>query len=116
MSWRAGCVKRVSNTCWLEGEMVQAKRNEAISRMTDGRINVSNRPRRCRARDRHRGRQSRFQLRTCRHGRHLSDTYGRTGRAGKKGTAISLVEAHDHLLLGKMAAILKSRFKSPRHR
>jgi ATP-dependent RNA helicase SrmB len=28
------------NTCWLEGEMVQAKRNEAISRLTDGRINV----------------------------------------------------------------------------
>ncbi|WP_264861825.1 helicase-related protein, partial [Klebsiella pneumoniae] len=28
------------NTCWLEGEMVQAKRNEAIKRMTDGRMNV----------------------------------------------------------------------------
>ncbi|MBZ4340855.1 hypothetical protein LAM87_21520, partial [Mycobacterium tuberculosis] len=28
------------NTCWLEGEMVQAKRNEAIKRLTDGRVNV----------------------------------------------------------------------------
>ncbi|WP_263357506.1 helicase-related protein, partial [Enterobacter bugandensis] len=34
------------------------------------------------------------------------DTYlhriGRTGRAGRKGIAISLVEAHDHLLLQKI--------------
>lgn len=28
------------NTCWLEGEMVQIKRNEAIKRLTDGRVNV----------------------------------------------------------------------------
>ncbi|MBZ4275191.1 aminotransferase class I/II-fold pyridoxal phosphate-dependent enzyme, partial [Mycobacterium tuberculosis] len=28
------------NTCWLEGEMGQAKRNEAIKRLTDGRVNV----------------------------------------------------------------------------
>ncbi|MBA5859161.1 helicase-related protein, partial [Morganella morganii] len=27
-------------SCYLEGEMVQAKRNEAISRMTDGRATV----------------------------------------------------------------------------
>ncbi len=28
------------NTCYLEGEMVQVKRNEAIKRLTDGRVNV----------------------------------------------------------------------------
>ncbi|VTR31270.1 ATP-dependent RNA helicase SrmB [Serratia fonticola] len=28
------------NTCYLEGEMVQAKRNEAVKRMMDGRVNV----------------------------------------------------------------------------
>ena len=60
------------NTCWLEGEMVQAKRTEAIKRMTDGR----------------------------------------TGRAGKKGVAISLVEAHDHLLLGKIGRYIDEPLKA----
>jgi ATP-dependent RNA helicase SrmB len=45
-----------------------------------------------------------------------ADTYlhriGRTGRAGLKGTAISLVEAHDHLLLGKVTRYMKEPMKS----
>ena len=37
---------------------------------------------------------------------------GRTGRAGKKGTAISLVEAHDHLLLGKIGRYIEEPLKA----
>lgn len=36
---------------------------------------------------------------------------GRTGRAGK-GTAISLVEAHDHLLLGKIGRYIEEPLKA----
>lgn len=43
------------------------------------------------------------------------DTYlhriGRTGRAGRKGTAISLVEAHDHLLLLKIGRYIEEPLK-----
>ncbi|MDP1166081.1 helicase-related protein, partial [Klebsiella pneumoniae] len=45
-----------------------------------------------------------------------ADTYlhriGRTGRAGKKGTAMSLVEAHDHLLLGKIGRYIEEPLKA----
>ena len=45
-----------------------------------------------------------------------ADTYlhriGRTGRAGRKGCAISLVEAHDHLLLGKISRYLNEQMKA----
>ncbi|BFO11452.1 hypothetical protein GGER_39620 [Serratia rubidaea] len=100
------------NTCYLEGEMVQAKRNEAVKRMMDGRVNVL--------------------IATDVAARGLdildithvfnfdmprtADTYlhriGRTGRAGRKGTAISLVEAHDHLLLGKVGRYLNEPLKA----
>ncbi|NIG62857.1 MAG: ATP-dependent RNA helicase SrmB [Serratia symbiotica] len=99
------------NTCYLEGEMVQAKRNEAIKRMIDCRIDVL--------------------VATDVAARGLdiidithvfnfdmprtADTYlhriGRTGRAGRNGTAISLVEAHDHLLLCKVGRYLNEPLK-----
>ncbi|MDF7680177.1 ATP-dependent RNA helicase SrmB [Enterobacteriaceae bacterium ESL0689] len=100
------------NSCWLEGEMVQAKRNEAIKRIVDGRINVLI------ATDvAARG----IDLPDISHVFNFdmprtADIYlhriGRTGRAGKKGTAISLVEAHDHLLLGKISRYIEQPLKS----
>ncbi len=100
------------NTSYLEGEMVQAKRNEAIKRLVEGRVNVLV------ATDiAARGidvddvsHVFNFDL------PRTADTYlhriGRTGRAGRKGTAISLVEAHDHLLLGKISRYLNDALKS----
>ncbi|MDU7295859.1 MAG: ATP-dependent RNA helicase SrmB [Klebsiella pneumoniae] len=100
------------NTCWLEGEMVQAKRNEAIKRLTDGRVNVLI------ATDvAARG----IDIPDVSHVFNFdmprtADTYlhriGRTGRAGKKGSAISLVEAHDHLLLGKIGRYIEEPLKA----
>ncbi|KFX03302.1 ATP-dependent RNA helicase SrmB [Pectobacterium betavasculorum] len=99
------------NSCYLEGEMVQAKRNEAIKRMSDGRVNVLV------ATDiAARGididdvsHVFNFDL------PRTADTYlhriGRTGRAGRKGCAISFVEAHDHLLLGKISRYLNEPLK-----
>lgn len=99
------------NTCYLEGEMVQAKRNEAVKRMMDGRVNVLV------ATDvAARG----LDILDITHVFNFdmprtADTYlhriGRTGRAGRKGTAISLVEAHDHLLLGKVGRYLNEPLK-----
>ncbi|EBS5216859.1 ATP-dependent RNA helicase SrmB, partial [Salmonella enterica subsp. enterica serovar Enteritidis] len=83
------------NNCYLEGEMAQIKRNEGIKRLTDGRVNVLV------ATDvAARG----IDIPDVSHVINFDmprsgDTYlhriGRTGRAGRKGTAISLVEAHD---------------------
>lgn len=99
------------NSCYLEGEMVQAKRNEAVKRMMDGRVNVLV------ATDvAARG----LDILDITHVFNFdmprtADTYlhriGRTGRAGRKGTAISLVEAHDHLLLGKVGRYLNEPLK-----
>ncbi|MFT4465730.1 MAG: ATP-dependent RNA helicase SrmB [Sodalis sp. (in: enterobacteria)] len=98
--------------CYLEGELVQAKRNEAIKRMTDGRTNVLV------ATDvAARGLDIddishviNFDLPS------TPDVYlhriGRTARAGRKGCAISLVEAHDHLLLGKISRYLNEPLKA----
>ncbi len=98
--------------CFIEGEMVQAKRNEAINRLTDGRVNALV------ATDvAARG----IDIADVSHVFNFdmprtADTYlhriGRTGRAGRKGTAISLVEAHDHLLLGKVGRYLNEPLKS----
>lgn len=100
------------NSCYLEGEMVQAKRNEAMKRMLDGRVNVLV------ATDvAARG----LDIPDISHVFNFdmprtADTYlhriGRTGRAGRKGIAISLVEAHDHLLLGKISRYVEEQMKS----
>jgi ATP-dependent RNA helicase SrmB len=37
---------------------------------------------------------------------------GRTARAGRKGIALSLVEAHDHVLLGKISRYINEPLKS----
>lgn len=101
----------ISNS-YLEGEMVQAKRNEAIKRLEDGRAKVLI------ATDvAARG----LDIEEITHVFNFdmprtADTYlhriGRTGRAGHKGTAISLVEAHDHLLLGKISRYLQEPLKA----
>ncbi|AKJ41574.1 ATP-dependent RNA helicase SrmB [Pragia fontium] len=99
------------NCFYLEGEMVQAKRNEAIKRLQDGTVSILV------ATDiAARGLDIldishvfNFDL------PRTADTYlhriGRTGRAGKKGIAISLVESHDHLLLGKIERYLQEPLK-----
>lgn len=99
-------------TSYLEGEMVQAKRNEALKRLMDGRVNVLV------ATDvAARGidvddvsHVFNFDL------PRTADVYlhriGRTGRAGKKGTALSLVEAHDYLLLDKISRYISEPLKA----
>lgn len=110
---------------WLQGEMPQAKRTDAISRFSNGEVNV------LLATDvAARGidvpditHVINFDL------PHKADVYlhriGRTARAGKKGNAISLVEAHDQKMLERVArymdeeikertiADLKPKFKKP---
>jgi len=100
------------NTSYLEGELEQYKRNEAIKRVVDGRVNVLV------ATDvAARGididdvsHVFNFDL------PRTADTYlhriGRTGRAGKKGSAISLVEAHDYALLGKISRYINEPLKA----
>ena len=97
---------------YLEGEMVQANRNEAIKRLNDGRVNVLV------ATDvAARG----IDIDNVTHVINYdlprtADVYlhriGRTGRAGRKGIAISLVEAHDHPLLGKISRYVNEPLKS----
>ncbi len=91
MSWQTGCAKRGINNCYLEGEMVQGKRNEAIKRLTEGRVNVLV------ATDvAARGIDIPdvshvFNFDMPRSGDTYLHRIGRTARAGRKGTAISLV-------------------------
>lgn len=94
--------KRGLRSTYLEGDMAQTQRNQAITRLKEGVMNVLV------ATDvAARGIDIddvdyviNFDL------PYSADTYlhriGRTARAGKKGSAISLVEAHDYKLLGKI--------------
>ncbi|WGE42240.1 ATP-dependent RNA helicase SrmB [Actinobacillus equuli] len=94
--------KRGLRSTYLEGDMAQTQRNQAITRLKEGIVNVLV------ATDvAARGIDIddvdyviNFDL------PYSADTYlhriGRTARAGKKGSAISLVEAHDYKLLGKI--------------
>ncbi len=97
---------------YLEGEMVQMKRNEALKRLMDGRVKVL------------------VATDVAARGIDIDDVshvfnfdmprtadiylhrIGRTGRAGRKGIAISLVEAHDHLLLGKISRYVNEPLKA----
>ena len=100
------------NNCYLEGEMAQIKRTEGIKRLTDGRVNVLV------ATDvAARG----IDIPDVSHVINFDmprsgDTYlhriGRTGRAGRKGIAISLVEAHDYLLLQKIGRYIDEPLKA----
>ena len=94
---------------WLEGEMPQDKRNNAVARLRQERVNVLV------ATDvAARGLDIddithviNFDL------PYKADIYlhriGRTGRAGNKGTAISLVEAHDMLVIGKIERYMNEK-------
>ena len=100
------------NNCYLEGEMAQVKRTEGIKRLTEGRVNVLI------ATDvAARG----IDIPEVSHVINFDmprsgDVYlhriGRTGRAGLKGTAISLVEAHDYLLLQKVGRYIEEPVKA----
>ena len=98
-------------TCWLQGEMAQDKRLDAVARFARGQVRIL--------------------VATDVAARGLdiddithvinydmprtADVYvhriGRTGRAGKKGTAISLVEAHDIEILGKIERYTEQQLK-----
>ena len=94
---------------WLEGKMLQDKRNTSVKRLRDGKVNVLV------ATDiAARGLDIddithviNFDL------PRTADIYlhriGRTGRAGNKGTAISLVEAHDMAVIGKVERYIDER-------
>ena len=97
------------NNCYLEGEMAQIKRTEGIKRLTDGRVNVLV------ATDvAARG----IDIPDVSHVINFDmprsgDTYlhriGRTGRAGRKGTAISRLKRTTICCCRKVVAISTSR-------
>lgn len=99
---------------WIQGEMPQERRNNAISRFRDGEVNL------LLATDvAARG----IDLPDITHVINYdlprtADVYvhriGRTARAGKKGTAISLVEAHDQPMIEKIQRYLDEQIKERR--
>ncbi len=96
---------------WIQGEMPQDRRNNAIARFRDGAVNV------LLATDvAARG----IDLPDISHVINYdmprsADVYlhriGRTARAGKKGNAISLVEAHDQPMMDRVARYVKEDIK-----
>ncbi len=110
-------------TIWLRGEMPQDKRMKAIENFHNGRANVL------------------IATDVAARGLDVTDIshvvnydmpygpdiyvhrIGRTGRAGKEGTAISLVEAHDIAMVGKVERYTEQKLKrknikglEPRHK
>ncbi|MEG9491129.1 ATP-dependent RNA helicase SrmB [Mannheimia indoligenes] len=103
--------KRGLRSTYLEGEMAQTQRNQAITRLKEGVVNVL------------------VATDVAARGIDIddvdfvinydlpysADTYlhriGRTARAGKKGSAVSLVEAHDYKLLGKIKRYTEEALK-----
>lgn len=96
---------------WIQGEMPQDRRNNAIARFRDGTVNV------LLATDvAARG----IDLPDVSHVINYdmprsADVYlhriGRTARAGKKGNAVSLVEAHDQPMMDRVARYVKEEIK-----
>ncbi|WP_100752454.1 ATP-dependent RNA helicase SrmB [Vibrio salilacus] len=96
---------------WIQGEMPQDRRNNAISRFRDGSVNV------LLATDvAARG----IDLPDVSHVINYdmprsADVYlhriGRTARAGKKGSAVSLVEAHDQPMIDRVIRYTKEEIK-----
>ena len=96
---------------WIQGEMPQDRRNNAIARFRDGTVNV------LLATDvAARG----IDLPDVSHVINYdmprsADVYlhriGRTARAGKKGNAISLLEAHAHTMMDRVARYVKEEIK-----
>ncbi|GLO59950.1 ATP-dependent RNA helicase SrmB [Vibrio sp. MACH09] len=96
---------------WIQGEMPQDRRNNAIRRFRDGEVNV------LLATDvAARG----IDLPDVSHVINYdmprtADVYlhriGRTARAGKKGNAVALVEAHDQAMLERVARYTKEEIK-----
>ena len=94
---------------WLEGKMPQDKRNSAVARLREAEVNVL------------------VATDVAARGLDIDDIthvinfdmprkadiylhrIGRTGRAGNKGTAISLVEAHDMAVIGKIERYMGDR-------
>ncbi|SEK66605.1 ATP-dependent RNA helicase SrmB [Colwellia chukchiensis] len=94
---------------WLEGKMPQDKRNRSVERLRNGQVNVL------------------VATDVAARGLDIDDIthvinfdmprtadiylhrIGRSGRAGNKGTAISLVEAHDMAVIGKIERYIKER-------
>jgi ATP-dependent RNA helicase SrmB len=96
---------------WLEGKMPQDKRNNSVARLKNGKVNVL------------------VATDVAARGLDIDDIthvinfdmprkadiylhrIGRTGRAGNKGTAISLVEAHDMLVITKIERYMDERLQ-----
>lgn len=96
---------------WIQGEMPQDRRNNAISRFRDGEVNVL------------------IATDVAARGIDLPDVshvinydlprtadvylhrIGRTARAGKKGNAVSLVEAHDQAMMERIMRYTKDEVK-----
>ncbi|MCW9732981.1 ATP-dependent RNA helicase SrmB [Avibacterium sp. 20-15] len=103
--------KRGIRSTYLEGEMAQTQRNNAIDKLKNGVVTVLV------ATDvAARG----IDIDDISHVMNMdlpysADTYlhriGRTARAGKKGVAVSFVEAHDYKLLGKIKRYTKELLK-----
>ena len=104
--------KRGIRSAYLEGGMAQTQRNNAIDKLKSGIVTVLV------ATDvAARG----IDIDDVSHVMNVdlpysADTYlhriGRTARAGKKGTAVSFVEAHDYKLLGKIKRYTETLLKS----
>ncbi|WP_424406751.1 ATP-dependent RNA helicase SrmB [Pasteurella sp. PK-2025] len=104
--------KRGIRSTYLEGEMAQTQRNNAIDKLKNGVVTVLV------ATDvAARG----IDIEDVSHVMNFdlpysADTYlhriGRTARAGKKGVAVSFVEAHDYKLLGKIKRYTQELLKA----